>query len=170
MSCTWRSRRSCWATGSGCSTISATRPAAMNASSSSAHPPRCTCAWRERRTCPPPDPQGSCDGDSAVGAHGVEALVRALKMVNGGEVARALLTSTEGFGELGSCAGPVQGSDLGGDVVDLEVAGLEQRERRDQPGEVVLEPGRARQHRLEGHLAGRHGFVTGEDMTEVVGD
>ena len=95
---------------------------------------------------------------------------RPREVVDGGEVAGARLPATEGVGELGGGTGPVECLLLRRDVEDVELPGFVERERRDEAGEVVGEPGRARQHRLERELAGRIGVVAGEHVAEVVGD
>ncbi len=87
-----------------------------------------------------------------------------------GEVLRAHLARRERLAELRRRTRTGERGALRRDVVDDEPAGLEQRERRHEPREVVVEPGGTGEHRLERELAGRVGVVAGEDVAEVVRD
>jgi len=105
-----------------------------------------------------------------VGTHGIGRVVGAREVVDGGEVAGARLAATEGVGELGGGTGAVERFLLRRDFEDVELPRFVERERRDEAGEVVVESGRARQHRLERELAGRVGVVAGDHVAEVMGD
>ncbi len=108
--------------------------------------------------------------DAALGPHRVERLVGPGKVAESRKLTLAIRTPSERVGKLSSRTRPVERRDRRRQAEDVELGRLVERERRNEPREVMFEAGRAREHRLQSQLTRRVRVEAAEHMAEVVRD